>query len=287
MDKYKILKIDNINLPIFLESTIDDLGVMVDFDNYITEINNIYNFTYIINNKKVRIYINGKYEALINQVFTVLWGDNNKSDILLDFIGDDLPYVEHTYELYDNYEIEILFNSPWNNNKLVKNITLPQDVTIPNLLGTLSGIKIPYTEISGITQDYLFKNEVPNETIVSYMVMCKSRINENKLYGQNTYSGITLYNNNISGYTFDGILYKDYPDGLSIMEVNTSGFTREEILNRAITRNEHFIGFIDTPQIFSDIFVERGKQSITESNFKLCELDSIGKLSTSFNIEKY
>ena len=53
MDNYIILHENkNHNIPIFIDSKIDEMGVMVDFDNNITEINNIYNFTYIINKNK-------------------------------------------------------------------------------------------------------------------------------------------------------------------------------------------------------------------------------------------
>ena len=59
---------------------------------------------------------------------------------------------------------------------------------------------------------------------------------------------------------------------------NTSGFTREEVFNNAITRNEHFLGFIDDPQVYSDIFVERGRQGVMESNLKLGEIDNMGEM---------
>jgi hypothetical protein len=116
------------------------------------------------------------------------------------------------------------------------------------------------------------------------MVMTNSKINQLKLYGSNLYNGVTI-ENNISGYTIDNISYKDYPDGLTIMEISSIGYTRDEIIQNSITRNEHFIGFIDTPIIYSDVFVERGKQSITENNFKLCEIPNIDSLPNFFNIE--
>ena len=38
------------------------------------------------------------------------------------------------------------------------------------------------------------------------------------------------------------------------------------------------IGFIDDPQIYSDIFVERGKLGVLENNLRLCEITSTGEL---------
>ena len=57
-----------------------------------------------------------------------------------------------------------------------------------------------------------------------------------------------------------------------------------------ITRNEHFLGFIDEPVIYSDIFVERGKQGVMEKTLRLSEIENTGELSIYgngyFNIRK-
>jgi hypothetical protein len=60
---------------------------------------------------------------------------------------------------------------------------------------------------------------------------------------------------------------------------NTSTFTKEDVINQMITRNEHFIGFIDDPTIYSDIFVERGKQGVMEKNLRLGEIDNMGEMN--------
>lgn len=284
MDNYILLQHNkNINLPIYIESKIDDMGVMVEFDNNITEINNVYNFTYTINNNTLKLYITGKYEIILNQTFIIDWGDGYTSDFTIFNLGNDLPSIEHTY-LNGQYLIKVKFITPWNNDEIVKLINVPQFINIPNILGTFTGIKIPYTEIDNVSQNFIFNNDITISDEISYMVMTNSKLNQLKLYGENNYSNISIVDN-ITGYTIDDIIYKDYPDGLTIMEITTNGFTREEIIDNCITRNEHFLGFIDTPIIYSDIYVERGKQSITENNFKLCEISNIDNLSRFFNIE--
>jgi hypothetical protein len=50
------------------------------------------------------------------------------------------------------------------------------------------------------------------------------------------------------------------------------------IINHRLTRNEHFLGFIDDPQVYSDIFVERGKQGVMENNLRLGEIDNMDEL---------
>jgi len=64
---------------------------------------------------------------------------------------------------------------------------------------------------------------------------------------------------------------------------NTSGFTKEEVFNLVLTRNEHFLGFVDEPTIYSDVFVERGKQGVMEKNLRLGEIDNMGEIDVYGN----
>ena len=93
-----------------------------------------------------------------------------------------------------------------------------------------------------------------------------------------------------SAYTIDNLYYQDFEDGITTITGTTSGFTKEEVINKVITRNEHFLGFIDEPVIYSDIFVERGKQGVMEKTLRLSEIDNTGELSIYgngyFNIRK-
>jgi uncharacterized protein (TIGR02145 family) len=149
-------------------------------------------------------------------------------------------------------------------------------------LGTLT-FTIPYYEPATTqTQDYLPDYNTltgcSNNTTISFLALGKSRIDEFKNYGSsNVYSGLTI-TAEYTGYTIDGLFYMDYPDGYTHITGMTSGYTCEELYQGMITRDEHLIGFLDTPQIFSDIFVERGKQGVMERNLRLGEIDSIGEL---------
>lgn len=70
----------------------------------------------------------------------------------------------------------------------------------------------------------------------------------------------------------------------------TDNVTKEEFFEKRLTRNEHFIGFIDEPTIYSDIFVERGKQGVMEKNLRLSEINNIGEIELYgngyFNVRK-
>jgi hypothetical protein len=121
----------------------------------------------------------------------------------------------------------------------------------------------------------------------------KSRIEELRKYGQTTFNGVTTGStdgSSWSGYTLDNLYYRDFTDGYTMITGSTSSFTKEEVVNRMVTRNEHFLGFIDEPTIYSDIFVERGKQGVMEKNLRLGEIDNIGEVDIYgngyFNVRK-
>jgi hypothetical protein len=130
-------------------------------------------------------------------------------------------------------------------------------------------------------------------TTIKFMGIGKSRIEELRKYGQTTFNGVITGNTDgsiWSGYTLDNLYYRDFNDGYTMITGSTSTFTKEEVINRMITRNEHFIGFIDEPTIYSDIFVERGKQGVMEKNLRLGEIDNIGEVGIYgngyFNVRK-
>jgi hypothetical protein len=119
-----------------------------------------------------------------------------------------------------------------------------------------------YTEFTGLTY---------------YNAIGLSRVSELKKYGTNEYNNVTI-NDDITGYTIDNIFYQDLPEGYTILTGNTVGFTKEEVTFEVLSRNEHFLGFLDEPKIYSDVFIERGKQSVMELNLRLGEVNNMGDL---------
>lgn len=113
-----------------------------------------------------------------------------------------------------------------------------------------------------------------------------------KLVGSNTQTGSLVTGHTETGsiaytgycFTYTGtntnatIYYRDRADGFTEIAGNTSGYTKEEVFHQSITRNEHFLGFVDEPRVYSDLFVDRGKQSVQERNLRLGEIDSVGEL---------
>lgn len=297
-DGERWIKIDNedayigYNIPLFLEATSDEMGVMVGFDGYIEQIEQIVNFSYIQFGNTITVYstVNpDKLRKIVNQTYTIDWGDGSTSPIGINsnLPGSTFPYTSHTYINPSIYTISITLNSPWSSQKLSKFVTVPMNTRVENPLGTFTGITIPaYSNLTGQTQDYLNDLDYTNNTGFTlsgftYLAIGKSKISELKLYGSTNYSGVTIGTDelgNYSAYTIDNFYYKDYPNGYTMITGTTSGYTKEEVFNKLITRNEHFLGFVDEPEIYSDIFVERGKQNVMENNLRLGDVDSIGEL---------
>ena len=246
---------------------------------------NIYN---TVNTNKLR--------TLIDSIYTISWGDGTSNTELAMptvYMGN-LPYATHTYTADGEYEIEITVTSPWRVEKLKRIISIPiEDAEFPTDLGTMS-FTVPYSnpdvyETQDYLQDYRELTGATENSTFEFVAVGKSRIDELKLYGSSSYSGVTVYAD-YTEYTLDGLVYKDYSDGYTYISGTTSAYYQDEVYQGMITRDEHLIGFMDLPQISSDIFVERGKQGVMERNLRLGEIDSTGELgiygSGFFNIRK-
>ena len=282
-------------LPIFLETHIDEMGVMVGFDGQMEQVEQICNFSYTQTGNTVQVY-NTVDTSKVSEIhfidFTVDWGDGTTSILTSTNIT-----TSKTYSSTGQTTISISINTPWSQFETKKTIQIPSNTTVVNPLGTFSGFTIPYTTITGQSQNYLndleYNGTYTGYTNFTYAAIGKSKISELKLYGSNTYSGVTTGSLNgiaYSAYTIDNLYYQDFEDGVTTITGTTSGFTKEEVINKMITRNEHFLGFIDEPVIYSDIFVERGKQGVMEKTLRLSEIENTGELSIYgngyFNIRK-
>lgn len=292
----------NYNLPIFLDANVDEMGVMVSFADENTsgsleQADQIVNFLYTQTGKTVQVYssvVPSKLRTITEQVYTINWGDNTPNTSLnvnSGLVGTTLPSVSHTYTGSTNYQLSITLDSPWTKQKVTKVINTANPFTGYTGLDTLG--TYTYTDVtlgdylvSGRTQDYLNNYDYTNitgNTTFSFALLGASRIGELRNYGETSVIGVntgSLDDNGyqISGYTIDGMYYMDYIDGITVITGSTTGFTKEEVFNKMITRNEHFLGFIDDPVVYSDIFVERGKTGVSEFNLRLGEIDNMEEL---------
>jgi hypothetical protein len=294
-ENYKILYRSGMtyNLPLYLLSTVDEMGVMVGFDGEIEQVEQMVNFTYNQTGKTITVTNSANpllLRKLIEQNFTIDFGDGESEMLPVN------QTIQHTYTYNGTYTVSITLDSPWEIKKLTKLITVPEDLSMENPLGTFTGVTIPaYGNLTGQTQDYLNDLDYTNTTgftTFTYMAFGQSKIDQTFNYGSNIFTGETGMDENglYSGYTIDGFYYRDYEDGYTMITGSTEAYAIEDVFNTLITRNEHFIGFVDEPIIYSDIFIERGKLGVMEQNFRLTEVDNIGELETYgngfFNIKK-
>jgi hypothetical protein len=84
--------------------------------------------------------------------------------------------------------------------------------------------------------------------------------------------------NTYTAYTINDINYYDLSDGRTLFVVETSGLTIDDLVCSAITKNEVLLNVIDEPQVQSNVYIERGKNSALESVQRLGEIDNIGDL---------
>ena len=288
-------------LPIYLEQKYDNMGVMVGFDGEIEQIEQVYNFSITgVTEYKVRLYNttnvndNPQYQ---DAVFNVDWGDDAISGLTIPTrYESSLKYVEHTYStnLYGSTKtISLSITTPWGGTK-----TIERDIKLPFTKYTgstefdqITFTAIPYVEpTTSVTQDYIFNYKSHTgytPTNINFMAVGASRINEFAKYGTTGYTSSVTATTEGNKYVIDNLTYLDTPDGYTyISGTTTSGTT----VDMCLTRNEILIGFTEEPQIYSDIFIERGKQSLMERNLRLNEIDNMGELEIYgggfFNVKK-
>jgi hypothetical protein len=296
-NNYKVLRISGTtyDLPIFLNSNVDELGVMVGFDGDIEQLEQLCNFTYTANNLVLTVYNTAsttRLKKVIDAEFEINWGDNTPNTTI-----GILEAKTHTYTASGKRTVSITMESPWGTFTTRKDIFLPLKQSDPTDLGSIT-FTIPYSE-TNYTQNY--QNEYDYDTTnftgtTVFFALGKSRIIEKQTYGSG-YTGTTTGTTTISGesyqytgYTLDNLNYLDLSDGTTYISGNTENFVDETEFVKKLTRNEHYLGFINEPMIYSDIFVERGKMGVSEFNLRLSEIDNLGELEIYgngfFNVKK-
>lgn len=242
------------------------------------------------------------------------WGDGD-TQLITEYSPQ---FYTHTYSLPPSgtqvkYTITMSGMSPWGWNVVKKDVYVPfTGTTIENpngetffypLGGNWSGTPISY--------DYIFSGDsvcdVENESIFEFTTIpyiisgyTQSTINDLQVYGNpqtllggkfkvgvpvtgdSGTVGVVLGSSSdglYTAYTINGITYYDYIDGTTIFLVETSGLTSEQLICSAITKNEVLMNVVDEPQVESNVYVERGKNSGLESLQRLGEVDNIGDLT--------
>jgi len=267
-----------LTVPIMLTQTTIDMGYYSPFDGIAEQVDvvtyfiftcatvNPYTFTVYNSSQKSKTFLEFS-------TYTIDWGDNTIPESLL---GETLS---HTYPIgTSGYTITMKQNTPFGINIVSKEIQVPfNNVVIYNPKG-----RAFFQPLGGnwastpVSYDYIYPYDAENTvaqqvssgyTTVPFVVSgyTTSRLPELRLYG----------------YTIQGVDYYDYLNGITVYFVNSSGFTDNMIEAVPITKEPILMGIIDQPQISSNVFVERGKNTAYE------QIRRLGEVNTVVDMENY
>jgi hypothetical protein len=297
----------NLSVPILLNQSAVDVGYYSPFDGAVLQKNVVSNFIFSSTTGSPYTYYvyntSDEFQKFLElSSYVVDWGDNSPKQIFSSFTPN---YISHTYPVMQKtYEIKLEQTTPWGKNIVTKKINTPFKNVIPNnpngecffapSFGNWIGTKISY--------NYIFSGDAVNEVIpqttqeyisVPFTIsgLSKSRVTELSMYGPKKYQvGVPVISNGqiwgaifvtastYTGYTIQGIDYYDYTDGTTIFFEKSSGFTQNNLTAVPITKDEALLKVMDQPQISTNVYVERGKNSAYERVQRLGEVDNLGDM---------
>lgn len=302
-----------LTIPILLTESTTDVGYYSVFDGMIQQQDVMTNFIFTGNSifpyNTVVLYNTSENELkkfLSFANYIIDWGDGS-SEPMSPF--SPLP-ISHTYASDGEYTISMSGMSPWGNNLVKKKINIPiTGTTISNPKGTAY-----FTPLGGnwsgtpIMYDYIFSGDSDCDATIDgfnsffsgdliITGYTKSLLSDLQIYGPKTSLVAGKYrpgievtgtsgsigvfhgtppNSDYTAYTINNIDYYDYPDGTTIFVV--SGVSSVDYTCSAITKDEALLNVVFEPQIQSNVFIERGKNSGLERMIRMGEIDNIGDL---------
>jgi len=303
----------NVSIPILLRESAVDCGYYSPFDGAVLQKNVVANFLFSATTGSPMTYYvyntSDQFQKFLDlSAYRVDWGDNSPKQTITTYAPNS---INHTYPTppvgtTKKYKITLEQINPWGVTTVTKTISVPfANVTVFNPQGECF-FAPSYGNWIGtpVSYDYIFsgdaENNVQDQVSSNYVSipftvsgLTKSRINELKPYGNLTinqrlnlpiinngvlWGSITNVNSNFTAYTIQDTNYIDYSDGMTIFYQPSSGLTAENLTAQPITKNETLLKAIDQPQIQTDVYIERGKNSAYERVQRLGEVDNLGDM---------
>ena len=308
-----------LTVNILLTQSAVDAGYYTPFDGAVMQKDVVSNFIFSSTTSDAyRVYVyntSSEFQKFLDlSRYVINWGDGSQLQAVTSYTPNSISHVYPSAN--KTYTITLTQTNPWGIIKVQKNVTLPYSaVTIYNQQGTAY-----FTPAGGnwfgtpVSYDYIFSGDAVNVVSaqttnnfeqVPFIVsgVTTSRVTELSLYGNPKYQvGVPVIKNgeiwgaitNMSAiytaYTITGINFYDYADGTSIFFQESSGFTDSNLTAVPITKLESLLKVMDQPQIQTDVFLERGKNSAYERVQRLGEIDNLGDLLNYgygfFNVQK-
>lgn len=282
-----------VNFPIFLYQNYIDIGHYSEFDGAILQKDTVLNFTFsanteyefCVNNTAIKNYYTKDSQYIID------WGDG----AIQTFIGVQMC---HIYDSENKYEIILKQVNNFGTNLVTKTITVPFDGAkisdnprgrfefIPSG-GPWKGTPLDYEYIFDGDANFDIEYYIQNETVV-LSGFTNSKINDLSNYGIKKYEvGKPIYDNKIfigqidaitsgyTAYTINDIKYIDYQNNVTVFILDVSGLNINTTILSGVTKNEVLMKSVSDTQIFSNVFIERGKISGYEKVLRLGEVNTI------------
>jgi hypothetical protein len=296
-----------LSFPILLRQTAVDVGYYTQFDGAILQKDVVANFIFSATTGSPYTYYvyntSNEFQKFLElSKYTIDWGDGSSKQIITSYAPNSLV---HTYPVADvQYTITMEQVNPWGVTRVSKTITTPYanvidynpqgEAFFAPSQGNWVGTPISYNYIfSGDAVNEVAPQESFNYVSVPFVVsgLTKSRITELALYGTPQYQvGVPVISNGqiwgaisdinpvYTAYTINGTDYYDYVDGTSIYFQESSGLTEYNLTAVPITKDEVLLKVMGQPEIQTNVFVERGKNSAYERVQRLGEVDNLGDL---------
>jgi hypothetical protein len=296
-----------LTIPILIRQTAVDVGYYSPFDGAVLQKDVVANFIFSSTTSNPYVYnvynTSSEFQKFLDlSAYKVDWGDNSPKQTITSYTPDSLSHTYATAEA--QYTIVLEQTNPWGVTKVAKTITTPyENVVINNPNGEAFFIPAGGNWLNTpVSYNYIFSgdavNEISAQTSNNYVTvpftisgLTKSRITELALYGTPKYQvGVPVIKNGqiwgaisdmnliFTAYTVQEVNYYDYNDGTTIFFEQSSGFTENNLSQRPITKEEVLLRVIDQPQIQTNVFVERGKNSVYERIQRLGEVDNLGDM---------
>lgn len=306
-----------LTIPILIRQSAVDVGYYSPFDGAILQKDVVANFIFSsTTSNPYRYYVyntSSEFQKFLElSSYSVDWGDGTVQSI-----NTFTPnFIFHDYPQGNNeYKITLKQINPWGITLVEKTVSTPYVNIIPsNPNGTAFFISnVGNWSATPISYNYIFSGDAVNvvsaQTSNNYITVpyyvsgfTKSKITELKQYGNPPYRiGVPVISNGqiwgvvnsmgpgSTGYTIQGVDYYDFSGGTTIYLQKSSGFTEFNLTAEPITKEEALLKAVDQPQIQTDVFIERGKQSAYERIQRLGEVDNLGDMINYgygfFNVE--
>lgn len=302
-----------LTIPILLIQSAVDVGYYSEFDGFLLQKDVVTNFLFsATTSSPFEYYFYNTSDVEFKKFlelseYYVDWGDGSPKQQITTYSPQFISHIYPTTTGTTTYTIILEQTNPWGKNYIYKEVTTPFSNIVasnPNgtayfqpLGGSWSGTLFSYNYLfTGDSINVVSAQTSSNFTTVPFVIsgITKSRLTELARYGNPKYKlgpmvtsagedaeyyGPQVINGTtVTGYTINGIDYYDYPENITVYVTLSSGLTENDLVALPLVKEEVLLGMIDEPQVQSDIFIERGKNSAYERIQRLGEVDNVGDL---------